>query len=101
MRYYGPEDQLWGDNVVIESDPPHKLVATWNALWNEETAAEPDSRVTWTIDERDGGVCLLRVVHDRLDQSPITAEHVSGEGWTMVLSGLKTLVETGEPLSGS
>jgi hypothetical protein len=37
-------------------------------------------------------------VHDQLEDSPKTAESVSGTGWMMVLSGLKTLLETGEPL---
>ncbi len=100
LRYYGPDDSLWGDDVVIEADPPRKLVATWTALWDPDTATEEPSRVTWEIDERDGGMCLLTVVHDRLEGAPNTAAKVSGEGWMMVLSGLKTLLETGEPLAG-
>ncbi len=100
LRYYGPDDSLWGDDVIIEADPPRKLVATWTALWDPDTATEEPSRVTWEIDERDGGMCLLTVVHDRLEGAPNTAAKVSGEGWMMVLSGLKTLLETGEPLTG-
>jgi hypothetical protein len=53
----------------------------------------------WQIDERDGGVTKLTVVHDRLEASPKTAAGVSG-GWSDVLSGLETLLETGEPLDG-
>jgi len=99
LRYYAPDGTtLWGDDVVFESDPPHRLVVSWRALWSDETAAEPASRVTWEIDERDG-FCLLTVVHDRLDGSPVTAKHVGGEGWTMVLCGMKTLLETGQPLA--
>jgi hypothetical protein len=55
--------------------------------------------VTWDIEPGDGGVCSLTVVHDRLEQSPKTAASVAGPGWMFVLSGLKTLLETGEPLS--
>jgi uncharacterized protein YndB with AHSA1/START domain len=100
IRYFAPDGTtLWGDDVVLEADPPHKLVVTWSSLWNEETAAEDHSRVTWQIEERDGGVCLLTVVHDQLEASPKTAQMVAGEGWMMVLSGLKTLLETGEPLT--
>jgi uncharacterized protein YndB with AHSA1/START domain len=100
MRYYAPDGTtLWGDDVVLEADPPRRLVATWSALWDEETAKEDSSRVTWEIEPRDGGVCLLRVVHDQLEGAPKTAQMVSGEGWMMVLSGLKTLLETGAPLS--
>jgi uncharacterized protein YndB with AHSA1/START domain len=98
IRYYAPDGTtLWGDDVIYESDPPHRLVVSWHALWSEETAAEEPSRVTWEIDERDG-FCLLTVVHDRLEAAPLTAQHVSGEGWMMVLSGMKTLLETGRSL---
>ena len=99
MRYYAPDGiTLWGDDTVIESERPRRLVVTWSSLWDPETAVEEKSRVTWEIDQRDGGYCLLTVVHDRLDNSPKTAQMVSGEGWMMVLSGLKTLLETGAPL---
>ena len=100
LRYYAPDGTtLWGDDVVIEADPPHRLVASWRALWDPDTAAEAASRVTWEIDARDDGCCLLTVVHDQLEGAPKTAERVSGTGWMMVLSGLKTLLETGEPLT--
>ncbi len=99
IRYYAPDGTtLWGDDVVFESDPPRRLVVSWHALWDEETALEPPSRVTWEIEEREG-FCLLTVVHDRLDESPVTAQHVSGQGWMMVLSGMKTLLETGQVLN--
>ena len=99
IRYIAPDGKtLWGDDTVIEADRPRKLVATWSSLWDEETAKEEHSRVTWQIKEREGGLCLLKVVHDRLENSPKTATMVSGEGWMMVLSGLKTLLETGQPL---
>ena len=61
-------------------------------------AAEPRSRVTWLIEEQEGGVCLLTAIHDRLEQSPKTAQSVSGIGWLTVINGLKTLLETGRPL---
>jgi hypothetical protein len=61
-------------------------------------AKEAPSRVTWEIEERDGGVCMLSVTHDQLEGAPKTAQSVSGAGWMFVLSGLKTLLETGQPL---
>jgi uncharacterized protein YndB with AHSA1/START domain len=91
-------DELWGDDSVLESDPPRRLVHTWRSLYNAEMAAEPASRVTWEIEAQPGGICKLTVVHDQLERSPKTATSVSG-GWMFVLSGLKTLLETGEPLS--
>ena len=71
----------------------------WRAKWNPELAAEEESRVTWEIEPRDDGITLLTLVHDRLEGAPKTAASVSGEGWMRVLSGLKTLVETGKPLA--
>ncbi|MDL9978944.1 SRPBCC family protein [Microbacterium candidum] len=100
FRYYAPDGEtLWNDETVLASDPPRRLVVGWRSLYNEDAAGEPASRITWDIDPQDGGFSLLTVTHDQLEQSPITAESVSGLGWLMVLSGLKTLLETGSPLS--
>ena len=85
---------------VSEFDPPSRLVHTWRAMYDEEVASEPESRVTWEIEPQDGGYSLLTVVHDKLDASPKTAASVSGVGWMLVISGLKTLLETGKPLAG-
>jgi uncharacterized protein YndB with AHSA1/START domain len=85
---------------LIEMDAPRRLVHGWHSLYDPATAAEPESRVTWEIEERDGGFSLLTVTHDRLEASPRTAGGVAGTGWMFVLSGLKTLLETGEPLAG-
>ncbi len=70
----------------------------WRSLYNPELAVEPHSRVTWEIKSGESGVSLLRVIHDELADSPRTAGNVYGTGWMEVLSGLKTLLETGEPL---
>jgi uncharacterized protein YndB with AHSA1/START domain len=91
-------DDLWGDDAILESDPPRRLVHTWRSLYNADLAAEPESRVTWEIEAQPGGVSRVTVIHDRLERSPNTAASVSG-GWMFVLSGLKTLLETGEPLA--
>jgi len=94
----GPDGSVWGDEDVFEFNPPRKLVHAWRSRYNPEVAEEPASRVTWEIEPQDGGICLLTVTHDNLERSPVTAASVSGTGWGMVLSGLKTLLETGEPL---
>ena len=96
---HGPNGETWGDAATLEWDPPRRLVHGWRSLYDAELAEEPESRVTWEIEPQDGGYCLLTVTHDQLDGSPKTAESVSGTGWMMVLSGLKTLVETGTPLA--
>ncbi len=99
IRTWSPDhSQMWGDNVVLESDPPRKLVHTWKSMYDPEMAAEADSRVSWVITPQDGGISKLTLVHDRLENAPKTAESVSG-GWMLILCGLKTAVETGEPLT--
>jgi uncharacterized protein YndB with AHSA1/START domain len=86
------------DGKILESERPRLLRHSWRALYDPETAAEQHSRVTWEIEEQDGGLTKLTVVHDELEAAPKTAASVAG-GWMYVLSGLKTLLETGEPLS--
>jgi uncharacterized protein YndB with AHSA1/START domain len=96
---YSPDgSQLWNDGTVLEIDPPRKFAHTWRSLYDPDCAAEEQSRVTWEIEPQEGGYCLLTVVHDHLEGAPVTAASVSGRGWMHVLSSLKTLLETGEPL---
>ncbi len=97
---HGPDGSVWADETVIESDPPRRLVHGWRSLYDPEMAAEQTSRVTWEIEPGEDGVCKLTVTHDQLEGAPKTAASVSGAGWMFVLSGLKTLLETGKPLAG-
>jgi uncharacterized protein YndB with AHSA1/START domain len=94
----GPDDAVWGDDAVLEFDPPRRLVHGWRSMYDPELAAEKTSRASWEIEPQEGGYCLLTVVHDQLEGAPKTAASVSGPGWMGVLSNLKTLLETGEPL---
>jgi uncharacterized protein YndB with AHSA1/START domain len=88
----GVIDIAEGENLEVE--PPRKLVQTFTALWSDEVKAAGASRVTWEI-EPVGSSCQLTVTHDQLadDANP----ELYG-GWMMILSGLKTLLETGETL---
>ena len=95
----GPGGDVWGDEAVYEYDPPRKLVHGWRSRYSPELAEEDESRVTWEIERQDNGTCVLTVVHDRLEGAPKTAASVAGIGWMTVLSGLKTLLETGKPLA--
>ena len=82
-----------GEN--LEVDPPLRLVQSFTALWSDEIKGEGASRVTWEI-EPVGDSCRLTVTHDQL------RDGANGElygGWPMILSGLKTLLETGESLT--
>ena len=96
-RAFGPEGQVWADGSTFEFDPPRRLVHEWRSMYDPDLASEPASRVTWEIEPQDGGVTKLTLVHDQLEDAPKTAESVAG-GWMLILSGLKTLLETGESL---
>jgi uncharacterized protein YndB with AHSA1/START domain len=96
MIYEYPDGRTAVTGVVISADPPRKLVHTWTSTYQEDLAKEK-STVTWLIEQR-GGMCKLTAIHDVTD-APKTAGNVSKDGWTIVLSGLKTFLETGEPLS--
>jgi uncharacterized protein YndB with AHSA1/START domain len=99
FRGWSPDrKQLWTDGEVLESEKPRRLSYSWRSLYDEEQATEQPSRVAWEIEPQEGGVTKLTVVHDQLENAPKTAENVAG-GWPFILSGLKTLLETGKPLS--
>jgi uncharacterized protein YndB with AHSA1/START domain len=82
-----------GEN--LEVDPPRRLVQSFNALWGEDVKRESTSRVTWEI-EPVGDSCRLTLTHDELSED---ANSELYGGWPMILSGLKTLLETGETLT--
>jgi uncharacterized protein YndB with AHSA1/START domain/DNA-binding transcriptional ArsR family regulator len=95
-RYEG----VGGGNVIFEGenlevDPPRRLVQSFHAVWGEDVKEEGTSRVTWEITAV-GDSCRLVVTHDQLREG--ANEQLYG-GWPMVLSGLKTLLETGEVLT--
>jgi len=88
----GVVDIAAGEN--IEVDPPRLLVQTFNALWSDDVKSQGTTRVSWEI-EQVGTSCRLTVVHDQL---PAGANAELYGGWPMILSGLKTLLESGELL---
>ena len=88
-------DGLLGEGENLEVDPPRRLVQTMRALWGEDVIAEGTSRVTWEI-EPVGDSCRLTVTHDQLRED--ANDELYG-GWPMILSGLKTWLETGELLT--
>jgi uncharacterized protein YndB with AHSA1/START domain len=87
------EPLVEGEN--IEVDPPRKLVQSMRALWGPEVIAEGTSRVTWEIEKVEDS-CRLTVTHDQLRDG--ANDQLYG-GWPMILSGLKTWLESGELLT--
>lgn len=96
------------DGEVLEADPPHKLVQTFRMVMDPAMAAQGFTRVTYEIEERRNGVSRLTLTHE-LEGAPVLAVLMSGGmedqgaggGWSWVLSGLKTLLETGQSLDAS
>ena len=86
---------LLGEGEILEVDPPRRLVQTMVALWSDDVKGEGASRITWEI-EPIGDSCRLTVTHDQLREG---ANNQLYGGWPMVLSGLKTWLETGELLT--
>ncbi|HEY1827334.1 MAG TPA: SRPBCC domain-containing protein [Acidimicrobiales bacterium] len=97
--------EIISDGEVIEADPPRKLVQTWRMTMTPELAAEAFTRLTYDIEPVRGGVTKLTVTHD-VTGAPMWAAVLRGEaesggaggGWSEILSGLKTLLETGRQL---
>ena len=83
-----------GEN--LEVDPPRRLVQSFTALWSQDVESEGASRVTWEIEPVGQDSCRLTVTHSELREG--ANEELYG-GWPMILSGLKTLLETGERLT--
>ena len=100
-----PEPDVMFEGEVIDADPPRRLVQTWHPVFDEETSAEPATRLTYEIEEWPGGTCRLTLTHD-VTGAPVAARIVGGEeretggGWAFVLSDLKTLLETGSAMGG-
>jgi uncharacterized protein YndB with AHSA1/START domain/DNA-binding transcriptional ArsR family regulator len=94
MRNPGAPDVL-AEGETLEADPPRRLVVSFTALWGDDVKTEGTSRVTWEI-EPVGDSCRLTVTHDQLHEG--ANDQLYG-GWPMILSGLKTWLETGELLT--
>ena len=93
-RVPGVVDISSGENVEV--DPPRRLVQSFDALWSEDVRSEGTTRVTWEIDPVGEDSSRVRVTHDQLREA---ANSELWGGWPMILSGLKTLLETGEDLT--
>ena len=86
---------LLGEGENLEIDPPRRLVQSMTALWSDEVKSEGSSRITWEI-EPVGDSCRLTVTHDQLREG--ANDQLYG-GWPMIISGLKTWLETGQLLT--
>jgi uncharacterized protein YndB with AHSA1/START domain/DNA-binding transcriptional ArsR family regulator len=99
--------------VVLESDPPRRLSYTWHTFtpdWatgagidedlRTRLAAEPRSTVIFDIEPATPGTVQLTVTHTGFTTDSTLRSMIS-QGWPSLLSSLKTLLETGQPLPQS
>lgn len=94
--YTNPAGGTLVDGEVLEADPPRRLVTTFRPVFAGEAGADYRSQVTYEI-EQVGAACKLTLTHaGLLPEHPLNASMITG--WAQILSGLKTLLETGEPL---
>jgi uncharacterized protein YndB with AHSA1/START domain len=96
---WNPQGEVQARGEFLAVEPPRRLVMTWQLLIQPETAGEKPSRLTWEIEPHAEfpGVTVVTVVHDEFEEARHTAR-VLEEGVPIVLSGLKTLLETGRTL---
>ncbi len=92
----GEDGKVNLEGKVLTAEPGRKLVTTFLSAHDPEASKDRPSRVTWEITAL-GDVCKLSLTHDDFDGETKTYKIV-GSGWNPVLSGLKTLLETGSPL---
>jgi uncharacterized protein YndB with AHSA1/START domain/DNA-binding transcriptional ArsR family regulator len=93
LVYRNPDGTEAITGEVLEADAPRRLVHTFFFPGTDESP----SRCTWTIEPR-GVATLLTLTHDDFDGETSTYRSVA-HGWVPILSGLKTLLETGEALA--
>lgn len=99
LVYAYPDGMVAADGEVLECEPPSRLVMTFHARWDPEVEAEGPVTMTWSL-EPQGSMTKLTVTTAGLRAGSRTAEEFSG-GIAFIVSGLKTLVETGEPMNAS
>ena len=97
LRCVAPDGRLAAEGTVLEVDPARRLAHTFSATWKEEVAADAPHRVVWTIASL-GPTCRVTVEHFDFVGETATYRDVRG-GLGRILDGLKTLLETGEPLA--
>jgi uncharacterized protein YndB with AHSA1/START domain len=91
-----PDGRVADSGEILEIDPPRRLVMSWRNEFRPELKDEGYSRLTWQLEQQDQSV-KLTVIHEMERDGSKFVEAVSG-GWPMILSSLKSLLETGEPL---
>lgn len=91
------DGEVKNDCVIRESDPPRRLAYDWVSVHDSEMKREKPSRVTYLL-EPHGDLVKLTVTHENFADGSKTLPSITF-GWPMVLSSLKSILETGKPLA--
>lgn len=91
-----PDGRIADTGKVIETDPPRKLVISWRNEFRPELTAEGFTTCTYEITPTQDAV-RLQLIHEIGIDNSKTISAVS-QGWPALLSSLKSMLETGEPL---
>jgi uncharacterized protein YndB with AHSA1/START domain len=86
------------DGEILEIEADKRLVMSWNAHWDDSVARDRPSRVTYELSAAGPSTTKLHVIHDNFD-GPTATYKGSVEGWLLMMSSLKSLLETGKPLA--
>jgi uncharacterized protein YndB with AHSA1/START domain len=96
VQYIGADGSVMISGTLLEFAAPRRLITTFSARWEEASAADRPSRVSYTIEPRGSG-SRVTLVHDDFDGETATYHGVN-DGWDYILAGLKSVIETGKPL---
>ena len=91
-----PDGRVADSGEVLEIEPRRRLVLKWRNEFQPDLRAEGFSRMTYELEQM-GESVKLTVIHEMDKPGSKLIEAVSG-GWPAILSSLKSLLETGEPL---
>lgn len=96
VKFRYEDGRVGCEGTLLDCVPPKLLRYTWRFLFDEQLAKERPSTVTFEI-EPAGENCRLRVTHNDFDADSKVFPMIS-EGWSEVISSLKSLLETGTAL---
>lgn len=97
FTYHMPNGSPIIEGQVVVSEPPNRLVHSYHSLWSPMNEDAP-TRVTWELESMPGGVTKVTVLHEDFQGETATYKGLQSGGWTWILSNMKTLLETGEPI---
>ena len=96
--FLGEGDFKVVDGKILDVSPEKHLELTWSAHWDEAVSEDRASRVRYELTPSGRDTTKLRIVHDDFDGETATYRG-SVDGWPLMLSSLKTLLETGKALA--